>query len=69
MQGRAFLDLAQELILGGTEAHRRGAVGRAYYGLMLESREALFSWGLNCRPVTMYIPLSGYVLPSPQMLT
>jgi len=37
-------------MLGGTEAHRRGAVGRAYYGLMLECRDALFRWAFKLPP-------------------
>jgi hypothetical protein len=50
MRGRAFIDLAPDVLAGNTEAHRRGAVGCAYYGLMLECRDALFRWGFKQPP-------------------
>ena len=50
MQGREYLELAREILIGGTERHRRGASGRAYYALMLECRDALFRWGFALPP-------------------
>jgi hypothetical protein len=40
-----FLDVARQLTGGAAEGHWRTAVGRAYYALMLEAREALRRWG------------------------
>jgi hypothetical protein len=50
MQGRAYLDLARELMAGASPVHWRGAIGRAYYALVLEGREALSRWGLPLPP-------------------
>jgi hypothetical protein len=50
MLGRRFLDLARDYLAGGTEVHWRGAVGRAYYALMLECRATLFRWGFKLVP-------------------
>ncbi len=50
MQGRAFIDSAPDIRADNTEAHRRGAAGHAYYGLMLECRDALFRRGVTLPP-------------------
>jgi hypothetical protein len=50
MRGRAFLDQARDVVSGRTEAHWRGAVVHAYYGLLHECHRALLAWGVALLP-------------------
>jgi len=47
MKTRSFLDLAKRLVIIPHEANWRCATGRAYYALVLESRDALARWGFR----------------------
>jgi hypothetical protein len=46
MDGRAYLDVARDLLKFSSEAHWRGAALHAYYALFLECRDALGRWGV-----------------------
>jgi hypothetical protein len=50
MDGRAFLQSAQDLLTRSSEANRRSAAGRAYYALLHEGRMALDRWGFPLPP-------------------
>lgn len=47
MDGRRFVELARRLLATPKEENWRDAVSRAYYGLMLECRDVLRSWGFS----------------------
>lgn len=70
MNGRAFLDVAGELVRSVSEAHWRTATGRAYYGLLLECRDALERWGFKTPPrdqVHAYVRLRFIYCPDADM--
>jgi uncharacterized protein (UPF0332 family) len=46
MDGREFLSLADELAAGGTAAHRRSALSRAYYAAYHTAYELLSALGI-----------------------
>jgi hypothetical protein len=50
MSGRGFLDVARDVATKATEFHQRAAAIHAYYGLVLECRDALFRWGFAMPP-------------------
>lgn len=47
MKPREFVTAAQDAVRGTTEVHWRTAIGRAYYPLVLELRDAFTRWGLS----------------------
>jgi hypothetical protein len=50
MRGRDFLDTASRLTRMNAESDWRSAIGRAYYALYLECRDALRRWGFAIPP-------------------
>jgi hypothetical protein len=66
MRGRDYLELAREILSGGMERHWRGAVGRAYYALFLEGREALARWSFLPSPADSihYFVRARFIIPA-----
>jgi hypothetical protein len=50
MEGRAFLNVARELVNGPNEEHWRSSAGRSYYALMLQGQAVLERWGFPAPP-------------------
>lgn len=43
----SYLDVADEMRSGGSEAHYRSAISRAYYGVFVEIRDRVSSYGVQ----------------------
>src|SRR5580765_2328020 len=50
MRGRRFLEVARMAVEDADEVWQRTAAGRAYYGLLIEARDALLRWATGPVP-------------------
>jgi hypothetical protein len=62
MQGRAFLQVAEDLVTHATEAHWRTGATCAYYALLLEARDTLQGWGFPVPPLRRVTELKVLIL-------
>ncbi len=61
----SYLDVAENLMLGGSEAHSRSAVSRAYYGLFGETRSRLEDRGIRFQRENIHIKVINWLKDQP----
>lgn len=62
----SYLDVAENLMLGGSEAHFRSAVSRAYYGVFGETRSRLEGQGIRFQRENIHHKVIKWLKDQPQ---
>lgn len=62
----SYLDVSESLMLGGSEAHLRSAVSRAYYGVFGEIRSKLEGQGIRFRRENIHHKVINWLRDQPK---